>query len=314
MYLRLLSRCLIAIILTSLFNLAPREAHAGQVVTDGLRQWARDAIAREKSLDTRAAPNTIAILYFDNQSRRRELDPLKKGLTLMLITDLAKIDSIQVVERARLQALVDELNLGKSGLVDPATAPRVGHLLGAAYLFGGRLLPANKDDIHIVSDLLRVGRQDTLGHPASSGPFDALLRMEKEILFDIVRLLDLQLSKAQIQELQKPLTTNLKALILWFQGINLSDQQHYQQAAVAYEKAIQADKAFKQPAAAIDELRRLKLITALPATKTVLERLHKQVSVNSGPVPNQIVRRDRSGAVSVQGPATQTTGVNVRWR
>ncbi len=314
MHPHLFSKCLIAFVISLIISLAAGAAGAGQVITDELRQWARDAIARESALDTRAAPNTVSILYFDNQTRRPELDPLQKGLTLMLITDLGKIDTIQVVERARLQALIDELDLGASGLVAPDTAPRVGHLLGAAYLVGGRMLHSAGDDIRIDSDLLRMARQDTLGHPTSTGPFEDLLRMEKEILFEIVRLLDLQLSPAQIQELRKPLTTNLRALMYWFQGVTLSDRRNYAQAAASYEKAFKADPDFRPAAAAIDELRSLKLVPAVPATGAVLKRLHKRVSVNAGPEPNPIVKRDRSGVASVQGPATQTTDVNVRWR
>jgi TolB-like protein len=306
-HLHLFHRCFFAIVFASLFSFAAGAASAGHVITDELRQWARDAVAGESALDTRAAPNTVGILYFDNKTRRSELDPLQKGLTLMLITDLAKIDTIQVVERSRLQALVDELELSTSGLVDSATGPRVGQLLGAAYLVGGQLLQAEQAVIHIDSNLLRVARQDTLGNPASSGPFEELLRMEKEILFEIVRLLGLELTEAQVRELQKPLTTNMKTLMSWFQGIALSDRQEYRRAAASYQRAIQADPSFKPAADAIDELKQLKLILAPPPTREVLQRLHNQVSVNTSPVPDTITKRD-------DGPASQTTDVTVQWR
>jgi TolB-like protein len=310
----LLSRRLTAAVLTACMVLTAGAAYAGQVVTDELRQWAREAVARENTLSTQPAPNTVGILYFDNRTGRSELDPLQKGLSLMLITDLAKIDTIQVVERVKLQALVDELKLGATGLVDPATAPRLGRLLGAAFLLGGQLQPDGKAGIHIDADLLRVVQRDTLGRPTSSGPFEELLRMEKEILFETVRLLRLKLSPKQIEDLKKPLTGNLDALMAWFRGIGFSDRQEYTQAAASYQKAVQADPGFKLPAAALAELRQLKLIPVRPVTGDLLQRLHERVSVNTGPVPNQIVRRERSSAASVQGPATQTTDVNVQWR
>jgi TolB-like protein len=278
--------------------------HAGQVVTEDLRLWARDAVARESALDTRPAPNTVAVLYFDNQTRRPELDPLRKGLAVMLITDLSKIDSIQVVERTRLQALIDEIDLGESGLVDPSTAPRVGRLLGAAYLVGGRLLPVQPDDIRIDSDLLRTASRDALGNPTRSGPLEELLRMEKEIAFEIVRLLGLELSPDQIRELEKPLTTDLKALMFWFQGIGLSDRQDYTRAAAAYRMALQADPAFGPAAAALNELRSLKLVPAPRDTTEMLEGLRRRVSVNDGPEPDEIYKRERPGPMEpVREPA-----------
>jgi TolB-like protein len=286
--------------------LAAGRACAGQVITDDLRQWAREAIAREKALDTQAATNTVSILYFANQTQRPELDPLQKGLALMLITDLSKIETIQVVERARIQALLDELDLGASGLVDKASAPRVGRLAGAAYLVGGHLAPSDQAGIRIDSDLVRVTRQDSLGQPTSAGPFEELLRMEKEIAFEIVRLLGVALTPAQIAELRKPLTTDLKALMLWFQGVGLSDQQEYAQAADAYQKAIQADPAFAPATDALEELRILKLIPRPIDTIEVLERLRQRVSVTDRPEPDDIFKRERPGDV-------QSSDVNVRW-
>ena len=46
---------------------------------------------------------TLAVLYFENNSivDKETLDPLSKGLAEMLVTDLAKISGLQVVERER---------------------------------------------------------------------------------------------------------------------------------------------------------------------------------------------------------------------
>ena len=281
-------------------------AFAGQVVTDDLRQWARAAIANESAIDTRAAANTVSILYFENQTRRPELDPLQKGLTVMLITDLSKIDTIQVVERAKFQALLEELDLSDSGLVDKAAAPRMGRLVGAAYIVGGRLEPDVMERIRIASELVSVARQNSLGQPSSTGPFEELLRMEKVIAFDIVKLMGVELTPAQTKELQKPLTTNLKALMCWFQGITLGDQRHYVQAAAAYQRALHADPAFNAPDTALRELQSLKLVSRPPDTTSMLERLHEQVSVNDEPELDDISKHDRSGEL-------QTTDVTVRW-
>jgi TolB-like protein len=290
-----------------LIGLTADQVWAGQVVTDELRQWAREAIARESALEGRTATNTVSILYFENQTRRPELDPLQKGLTLMLITDLSKIETLQVVERTRIQALLDELALGSTGLVDKQAAPRVGRLLGAAYLVGGRLAPTDQTGLRIDSDLVRVAAKDTLGQPTSAGPLEELLRMEKEILFDIVRLLQLELTPDQIEALRKPLTTDLKALMAWFQGVALSDQQKYPQAAEAYQKAIAADPAFAPATEALDELRMRNLIARPLDTIELLERLRQKVSVSDRPEPDEIFKRDHPSEV-------QSSDVNVRWR
>lgn len=83
-----------------------------------------------------AGPGTLAVLYFENQGNP-QLEPLKVGLAQMLITDLQGTPGVKVVERAELQAILDELELGHSGAVDPDTAAKVGKLLGAEYLLLG---------------------------------------------------------------------------------------------------------------------------------------------------------------------------------
>lgn len=85
-----------------------------------------------------ASANTgsVAVLYFDNQGNP-ELEPLKVGLAQMLITDLSAHPEHSIVERARIQDVLDELQLGHSGMVDTTTAARVGALLGAEYLVLG---------------------------------------------------------------------------------------------------------------------------------------------------------------------------------
>lgn len=55
----------------------------------------------------------------------------------VFVTELVKSGKFRVVEREQLQALMEEKNLTLSGDVDPATAVKVGKLLGVNYLLTG---------------------------------------------------------------------------------------------------------------------------------------------------------------------------------
>ncbi len=85
---------------------------------------------------------TIGVLYFDYAGKNAELAPLSKGLAQMLISDLAAVGTVRVVERERLQAVLDEQKLGQSGKIDRRTAARIGKLLGARYLVLGSYFDA----------------------------------------------------------------------------------------------------------------------------------------------------------------------------
>lgn len=81
----------------------------------------------------------VAVLPFDNQSKDPELDFFQKGLADMVVVDLVNSGAMEVVERMRLQALIDELKLQRTKYFDPATAMRMGQFVGATHVVTGTL-------------------------------------------------------------------------------------------------------------------------------------------------------------------------------
>ena len=63
---------------------------------------------------------------------------LSKGITAMIITDLASIPGLKVLERSRIQKLIDEIKLSQSGLVDEeGIAVRAGKIMKAEKMVMG---------------------------------------------------------------------------------------------------------------------------------------------------------------------------------
>lgn len=80
---------------------------------------------------------TIAISYFDNSSGDAKYNALSKGIADMLITDLSKIKGITIVEREKLEKLIQEIKLGQTKYFDQATAQKLGKGLGAQNILTG---------------------------------------------------------------------------------------------------------------------------------------------------------------------------------
>lgn len=231
---------------------------AGQVVTEEVKLWAKEALQQEKALKTTTASNTLAVLYFHNETGLANLDLLQKGLTLMLITDLSKVKEIQVVERVKIQALAEELGLGVSGLVEARTAPRVGELLGVQHLVGGDIVKGKMEDFQLRSDLLIVPTARVLGQPMAEGKLlSELFRMEKDLLFEIIKLLKVELSPKLRKEAQKPLTTSTNAFVYLLEGIKHSDLRDYSKASEFYQKALEEDPDLALAKEAIEEIQEL---------------------------------------------------------
>jgi TolB-like protein len=263
-----IKRLFILIVFTLFSMVTFTVAWGGQVVTDEARSWAKQVFEQEKSLKVTVAPNALAVLYFSNLTRQRDLDPLQKGIAIMLITDLSKVKSLTVVERIHLQALLEEMKLGETGLVNKDTAPSVGKLLGAHWLVGGNIQSAQANLLQVKSDILDVPTTQITEQPGAQGIMDELLRMEKDLVFEIVKSLEIEPSPQEEVELRKPITTNIKALLAFSRCIDESDRKNYQEAANFCQAALINDPSFTLAQQTLYELSSLGVAGATAAGAT----------------------------------------------
>lgn len=125
-------------------QLDPQGAQAREIgprltllIHQALQDEVKAAIAAEASISSAPPePGSIAILPFVNRGDAAQ-GVLSKGLTAMLISDLSKVPGVKVLERAKLQKLLDELKLSASGLVDEKTALRTGRMMKAEKIMIG---------------------------------------------------------------------------------------------------------------------------------------------------------------------------------
>jgi TolB-like protein len=109
-------------------------------------------------LSVAAAPTqkikpTVAVLAFDYTGKDTTLEPLREGLAQMLISDVPSLANVNVVERTRLNAILAEHKLGRSGKVDTSSAAKLGKLLGARFLILGNFFdmgPSMRIDARVV--------------------------------------------------------------------------------------------------------------------------------------------------------------------
>jgi TolB-like protein len=108
------------------------------------------------------APKKIAVLYFDVAAPTHDYDYLATGIPEMLITDLANQRDITVIERERLDEVLEELALGGSGITDTDTALEVGKVLNVELLVMGNLTVAG-ESFRLDTKILEVQTAEVLG-------------------------------------------------------------------------------------------------------------------------------------------------------
>lgn len=96
-----------------------------------LQQEVATAVAREREVAaTPPEPGSIAVQAFVNRGSD-DYRAMAKGLAAMVIADLSRVPGLKVLEREKVQLLLDEMKLGDSGLADTTSAVRSGRLMRA---------------------------------------------------------------------------------------------------------------------------------------------------------------------------------------
>lgn len=208
---------------------------------------ARDVIAHERQMGP-GDPRVVAITYHRNLGTP-ELAFLQKGLTALLISDLALVrGELKVVDRDRLQALLEELRLGTSGVVDQNTAPRVGRLLGAGKIATGAYQEPIKGALRVDSVLVDSTTGQTLGTPTSSGTMQQFSDLEKGLALTLLKNLGYDEQRLQtagvLDAIRRPHTINLAAFTAYANGLDAKDRGDYATARAQLEQALRHDPNF----------------------------------------------------------------------
>ncbi|HEX6589982.1 MAG TPA: CsgG/HfaB family protein, partial [Longimicrobiales bacterium] len=212
---------------------------------------ARNALAREAELTRQApAPRTIAVFPFVYAGTDGSLAPLSRALADMLTTDLSQTDRLSVLERAQVQALLDEMQLAESGLVDEATAARAGHLLAAGTVVQGRVDMPEEGAVRLEALAVPVAAAvtdvaPTVAQDALSRLFDA----EKALVLGLFDDMGIELTEAERVAVNRRPTESLQALLAYGRGLQAMDAGNFEAAATAFETAAALDPSF---ATAID--------------------------------------------------------------
>ena len=217
--------------------------HLTLLLREEAKESAKQALANEASLlQGPVDDNTVAISTFKNLGSEN-LGPLGKGMSAMLIHDLSQVPDLQVVERVKLQALLEEMNLGTSGLVDQKTAPKLGKLLKARHVTTGNLADIEDKNMQIASALVDAEKIDSISTQEAQGAIKRFYDLEKEIACDIIKDLGRDCSKMP-GAFGKIHTTSLAALTSFSVGLDYLDQEKYDEAREAFQKALDEDPKF----------------------------------------------------------------------
>jgi TolB-like protein len=212
-----------------------------------LRVQAREAIAKEAQLSREPITgNAVAVMPFRFVGSNEELRPVSRGLTQLMITDLAKLSQLRLLEREQVQALVDEMALAEAGRVDPATGARSGRLLRAARVVQGSVQD-NPTRAELKVDATVVDAKDAKVIATGTGQdkLQELFALQKQILFRLVDQMGIQLTAAERRALTERPTADLQAFLAYSRGLESEDRGDWTGAATNFSAAVARDPNFR---------------------------------------------------------------------
>jgi TolB-like protein len=185
---------------------------------------------------------TVAIMYFTNSAlvRHKDYQPLSKGIADMLISELAASPAIQVVERDRLQKLLEEQDLSSTDRVDKETAVRLGKLLGARHLLMGGFVIDPKENMRLDVRAVNVETSQVEYVETVSGKAEDVLGLITKLGTRVNSRLRLPPLKAadRSAETKTSKSDQLRAVMLLSRALNEEDQGNVAGAIALYRQAL----------------------------------------------------------------------------
>jgi len=207
---------------------------------------ARQAVAAEQALAaTPPVPNTVAVLPWTYLGTNPELKPLERGMAHLVVSDLAKVSRLTLLERDRVQALADELALGSAGRIDPATAARSGRLLRAAEVVQGSIRETGGKGIRLDANVVSATTAEIRASGTASDQLNRLFSMEKSVVLDLLGRLGIALSPAEQRAIAERPTADLQAFLAFSRGLEAEDRGSFGEAAQLFQQAALRDPSFR---------------------------------------------------------------------
>jgi serine/threonine protein kinase len=193
-------------------------------------------VADSRSGAAKAAPKSLAVLYFENLSGAKEDEYLRDGITEDIITELSKIRGLNTFSRPTVLAFRDK----------QVTPLQIGQQLHAAYVLTGSLRRAG-NRLRINTQLVDTQTDFPMWSERYDREMKDVFEVQDEIARKIAEALRVTLSPQELEALAIKPTENLQAYDLYLRGKRYARRQTRQDLEFSlqmFENAVTMDPSF----------------------------------------------------------------------
>ncbi|MEM9665527.1 MAG: CsgG/HfaB family protein [Bacteroidota bacterium] len=213
---------------------------------------------------------TLAIADFTNAALvdNESYEPMRQGIANLMINQLGGSTDLKLVERERLQWLLEEQNLQRSANVDQRTAVEMGKLLGATYVLFGTYYVQNKGGLfrkrrvmNISMRLVDVSTSEILMTEEVQGKPGDIFDMARSLGLSVAQGINVTLSDDGLAEN----TNSLDAMMSYNEGIALLETGDYRAAHEKFLEALEYDPTYTQAKVKAESLQPILLASTAAA-------------------------------------------------
>lgn len=183
------------------------------------------------ALSARAAdPLVLTVAVFDFESKDEVVRDLGPKVSALLNATLSAEPQLITVERAELEKILGEQELGLSGTVSPDTAAKVGNLTGAKVLVTGRVFKVDKETM-IVAKVIGTETSRVYGELVKGTAARTISDLSEELAKKIATTLGqkgetlvakVETREERIEKIKKSLKTNQLPSV----SVKIAEQHH----------------------------------------------------------------------------------------
>ncbi|HTE45077.1 MAG TPA: tetratricopeptide repeat protein [Gemmatimonadaceae bacterium] len=207
---------------------------------------AKAGVAAEQRLGSiPGPPTTVAVMPFTFAGADTNYKPLERGFAELVTTDLSRSARLTVLERARLQSLLDEIALQRTTAVQAGTGVRAGKILQAGRLVGGSITQVGTDQLSVSAIVTNVQTTQIEGAGArGQQAMEQLFTLEKTIVLGLFTNMNITLTTAERNAIEQRPTRSLQAFLAYSRGLEAMDRGRYDDAGRQFDNAVRIDPSF----------------------------------------------------------------------
>jgi hypothetical protein len=189
-------------------------------------------------LDAQSRRPVVAILDFTNSAMvdYEMYQPFTVGIAGMLLAELRQNPDIELVERERLRQILDEIELGQSGRVDPETAARAGRILGVQHIIFGVFIIDRRENLRIDARAINVETSSVEHVETVEDDADNLLRAVQRLGRQLSEGLDLPARNLPARDLDQARRGQILANLKYARALLEEDRGNTETAVELYRE------------------------------------------------------------------------------